>query len=129
MVLIANPAAGGEGISLHKVCHDAIFLGRTYNAAHYMQARDRIHRLGLADGIESNIVVFEVTAPARLGSIDLSIRNRLVSKISSMGQILDDDDLQTLSLESEDADEFLTDDDMSFDDVRDLIAELRSDGA
>lgn len=127
MVLIANPAAGGEGISLHKVCHDAIFLGRTYNAAHYMQARDRIHRLGLKEGDETNIVVFESTTAARLVSIDLSIRNRLDSKIRAMGQILDDEDLRTLSLESGEADETLTDDDMSFDDIRNLIAELKTD--
>ena len=47
MVLVANPAACGEGISLHTVCHHAIYLDRNYNAAQYLQSEDRIHRLGL----------------------------------------------------------------------------------
>lgn len=44
-VLVANPAACSEGISLHKVCQYAIYLDRSFNAAHYMQSEDRIHRL------------------------------------------------------------------------------------
>ena len=44
-VLLANPAAVGEGISLHHVCHDAIYLERTFNAGQYLQSVDRIHRL------------------------------------------------------------------------------------
>ena len=47
MVLIANPAACAESISLHKVCHHAIYLDRSFNCAHYLQSLDRIHRLGL----------------------------------------------------------------------------------
>jgi hypothetical protein len=34
-VLIANPAACSEGISLHSVCHHAIYLDRNYNAAQF----------------------------------------------------------------------------------------------
>ena len=45
-VMIANPAAAGEGISLHRTCQYAIYLDRTFNAAHFMQSIDRIHRLG-----------------------------------------------------------------------------------
>ena len=46
-VLLANPAAMSEGISLHHVCHDAIYLDRTFNAGQFLQSVDRIHRLGL----------------------------------------------------------------------------------
>ena len=46
-ILIANPAAAGEGISLHTVCHDAIYVDRSYVSTHYLQSIDRIHRLGL----------------------------------------------------------------------------------
>ena len=46
-VLVANPAACAEGISLHTVCHHAIYLDRNYNAAQFLQSMDRIHRLGL----------------------------------------------------------------------------------
>jgi SNF2 family DNA or RNA helicase len=44
MVMVANPAAASEGVSLHRVCHHAIYLDRTFNAAHYLQSEDRIHR-------------------------------------------------------------------------------------
>ena len=130
MVLIANPAAGGEGISLHQVCHDAIYLGRTYNAAHYMQSRDRIHRLGLAVGTTTRIVIVESMAPTRLGSIDLSVRRRLQSKIQAMSILLADRDLNQLALESDDADPSL-DDGITREDLEDLISALRqgdSDG-
>lgn len=46
-VLIANPFAVSESISLHKACHNAIYLERTFNAAHFLQSKDRIHRFGL----------------------------------------------------------------------------------
>ena len=54
-VLVANPAACSEGISLHKVCQNAIYLDRSFNAAHYMQSEDRIHRLGLAPDAKPQI--------------------------------------------------------------------------
>ena len=127
-VLVANPAAGGEGISLHHVCHDAIYVGRTYNAAHYLQSRDRIHRLGLEPGTVTRIWVYESMAPARLGSIDMSVRRRLDLKVRQAWQVLEDDDLQRLSLESDVADPDL-DDGLSGDDVMDLINQLTSGGA
>ena len=46
-VLIANPFAVSESISLHKTCHNAIYLERSFNAAHFIQSKDRIHRYGL----------------------------------------------------------------------------------
>lgn len=47
--MVANPAAAGEGISLHDVCHHAIFLDRNFDATKFMQAIDRIHRYGVND--------------------------------------------------------------------------------
>jgi len=46
-ILIANPSACAESVSLHKVCFHAIYVDRTFNGAHYMQSLDRIHRVGL----------------------------------------------------------------------------------
>jgi hypothetical protein len=123
MVLVANPAAGGEGISLHQVCHNAIYLGRTYNAAHFLQSRDRIHRLGLPDDVVTRIWIYEVTSSARFGSIDMSVRNRLDAKIQVMSEVLNDPDLRELSLESLSADPSL-DDGFGFQDMVDLIREL-----
>ncbi|HEX7196993.1 MAG TPA: DEAD/DEAH box helicase, partial [Candidatus Limnocylindria bacterium] len=54
-VLIANPQAMSEGVSLHRECHEAIYVDRTFNAGQYLQSVDRIHRLGLAAGTETRI--------------------------------------------------------------------------
>ena len=80
-VLIANPAAAGEGISLHTACHNAIYLDRSYVSTHYLQSIDRIHRLGLLPDQETHIHIYESKAPAVIGSIDLSVRRRLATKI------------------------------------------------
>lgn len=122
-VLVANPAAGGEGISLHRVCHDAIFVGRTYNAAHFLQARDRIHRLGLPPGVDTRVTILESRASGGLGSIDMSVRRRLRWKVDQMGRVLDDADLVKLALENDQADPTL-DDGLTYDDLVDLVAEL-----
>lgn len=46
-VVIANPHAVGESISLHTTCHNALYLEQSFNAGTYMQSKDRIHRVGL----------------------------------------------------------------------------------
>jgi SNF2 family DNA or RNA helicase len=88
-VLVANPAACGEGISLHTVCHNAIYLDRNYNAAQFLQSQDRIHRLGLAPNIITNIEI--LVAP---DTIDESVDRRLATKIGNMARVLDDKSLQ-----------------------------------
>ena len=45
-ILIANPAACAESISLHKTCSHAIYYDLSYNCAQYLQSLDRIHRVG-----------------------------------------------------------------------------------
>jgi len=45
-ILIANPAACAESISLHKACSYAIYYDLSYNCAQYLQSLDRIHRVG-----------------------------------------------------------------------------------
>jgi SNF2 family DNA or RNA helicase len=44
-VLIAVPAAGGVGITL-TAAQTAIYLDKTWNAEHWLQSIDRIHRIG-----------------------------------------------------------------------------------
>jgi len=85
MVMVANPAAASEGISLHKVCRNAIYIDRTYNAAHYIQSEDRIHRLGLAPGEYPTIEILECR-----GTIDESVRTRLGIKVDRMARALND---------------------------------------
>ncbi|MDC0555447.1 DEAD/DEAH box helicase [Euryarchaeota archaeon] len=84
-VLVANPAAAGEGISLHKVCLNAIYVDRTFNAAHYLQSIDRIHRLGLDEHEHPHIEIL-----ISEGSIDVDVDIRLTSKIQRMLQALND---------------------------------------
>ena len=124
MVLIANPAAAGEGINLHQACHDAIYLDRSYNSTHYLQSIDRIHRLGLPATVQTNVYIFETMAPKGLGSVDGSVRRRLGLKMRAMQQLLDDDDLHQLALDEEDADEPI-DYSISREDLIDLIDELQ----
>lgn len=122
-VFIANPAAAGEGISLHTVCHNAIYADRSYVSTHYLQSIDRIHRLGLLPGQKTNIFVYRSKAPREVGSIDLSVSRRLAEKIRNMERLLDDPDLHKLALDEEEADDPI-DYDITTDDLIDLIQEL-----
>lgn len=97
MVLLANPAAMSEGVSLHDVCHDAIYLDRTFNAGHYLQSIDRIHRLGLKPGTETRIR-FLVTQ----GTIDDVVDRRVKDKAGRLSLLLDDPDIITMALPSDD---------------------------
>jgi SNF2 family DNA or RNA helicase len=122
-VMLANPAAAGEGISLHTVCHDAIYLDRSYVSTHFLQSIDRIHRLGLAPDVKTNIHIYETRAPQTIGSIDLSVRRRLATKIRSLQQLLDDADLHQIALDEENAEDPV-DYDVDLQDLVDLVEEL-----
>lgn len=123
MVMVANPAAAGEGISLHTVCHDAIYLDRSYVSTHYLQSIDRIHRLGLPPGTLTNIHIYRTKAPAGLGSVDLSVSRRLAFKIHNLENLLDDADLRQLALDEDNADDPI-DYDVTMQDLIDLVSEL-----
>jgi len=89
MVMVANPASAGEGISLHTVCHHAIYLDRNFNAAQYLQSEDRIHRLGLSPTQETIIEIVECE-----GSVDEIVRQRLEFKVAQMASALNDSGLK-----------------------------------
>ncbi len=93
LVLLANPAAIGEGVSLHYNCHDAIYLERTFNAGQYLQSVDRIHRLGLPGNVETRIS-FLLTSE----TIDLIVDSRVRDKAELLGEMMNDKDLATLAL-------------------------------
>lgn len=122
-VLVANPAACSEGISLHRVCHRAVYVDRTYNAGHYVQSLDRIHRLGLPKHVNTHIYILESTAPRVLGSIDYSVRRRLQVKFDVMSRVLDDAELRELQLHDEE-DQVPLDYSVTVEDLFDLIDEL-----
>ncbi|MFV0394371.1 MAG: helicase-related protein, partial [Coprobacillaceae bacterium] len=48
-VLISNPQTLAESVSLHDICHDAVYCELNLNLAQFVQSKDRIHRLGLND--------------------------------------------------------------------------------
>ncbi|MGW3470800.1 DEAD/DEAH box helicase [Saccharopolyspora sp. NPDC000995] len=92
MVLVSNPATLGEGISLHQVCHDAVYVDRDFMAGRFLQSLDRIHRLGLDPETETRVTVLVVR-----NSIDITVEERLTQKLEFMGKILDDPSVQQLS--------------------------------
>ncbi len=118
-VLLANPAAMSEGISLHQVCHDAIYLDRTFNAGQYLQSIDRIHRLGLPPG-QSTRITFLVTN----GTIDEVIDARIKQKAERLGEMLDDPDISTMALPSDEDYGPAID---TYDDMVALFAHLRGE--
>ena len=126
-VLVANPAAAGEGINLHRVCHTAIYIDRSYVSTHYLQSIDRIHRLGLSPDQETNTYIYRTKAPAKIGSIDLSVSRRLTKKIRQMQKLLDDPDLHQIAFDEEEALEPI-DYDVEINDLIDLIEELEGNG-
>ncbi|WP_452598076.1 DEAD/DEAH box helicase [Pontimicrobium sp. MEBiC01747] len=85
-VVIANPFSVAESISLHKGCHNAIYLERDYNASNFIQSKDRIHRVGLDENQITNY--YYVISQ---NSIDSVINNRLNDKIERMEKIINDD--------------------------------------
>jgi hypothetical protein len=96
MVLVANYASCAEGISLHHVCHNAIYLDRSFQADQYLQSIDRICRLGNND--EKNIIILQNKIPGTLKNIDLAVNHALQKKIDNMGRFLNDPDLVQMSL-------------------------------
>jgi SNF2 family DNA or RNA helicase len=59
-VLIANPAAAREGLTLTQA-RIAIYLDRTFNLVDFLQSQDRIHRLSQARPCEIVLLVAEDT--------------------------------------------------------------------
>lgn len=92
MVLLSNPATLGEGISLHQVCHDAVYVDRDFVAGRFLQSLDRIHRLGLAPGTETRVTILVAE-----GTIDEVVKLRLDAKLEFMGSILDDPEVRQLA--------------------------------
>ncbi|WP_449427210.1 SNF2-related protein [Rhodanobacter umsongensis] len=124
-VMIANPAAAAEGISLHMHCHDAVYVDRSYNATHFLQSIDRIHRLGLPSDVVTTVYVMQNVLPPGVGSIDRSVARRLTAKIRNMQALLDDPDLHELALDEENASSAI-EDSIDEKDISDLVAELEA---
>lgn len=85
-ILIANPAACAESISLHKTCHHAIYYDLTYNCAQYLQSLDRIHRVGGSEFVEANYHFLQYK-----NTIDIDIKKNIDVKTKKMFDIIEED--------------------------------------
>jgi SNF2 family DNA or RNA helicase len=99
-VIIANPHAVGESISLHKACHNALYLEQGYNAGVYMQSKDRIHRVGLKDTDVTNYYYYHAA-----DSIDDVVYDRVMQKEQRMLELIESEEIPLLS----DNDDFMED--------------------
>lgn len=115
-VLLANPAALSEGVSLHMECHDAIYLDRTFNAGQYLQSLDRIHRLGLPADTATTFTIFSTA-----GTIDERVDRRVEEKVQRLSQLLADDRLVELALPDDEEPAAILDDRA---DLEAVLAEL-----
>ena len=121
-VLLANPAACGEGVSLHHWCHHAVYLDRSFNAGHFLQSQDRIHRLGLKDD-----VVTRFTLLVSANSIDDAVDGRLHDKVRALSTLMNDPGLVQVALPASDEGEDGAP--VSDDDVAAIMAHLGSHDA
>lgn len=97
-VLIANPQAVGESISLHKACRTAIYFDRDFNAGRFIQSKDRIHRYNPDGGktVKYHYLLSE-------GTVDQDIDRRLSDKEQRLLELVDADDIPLMTA-TEDAD-------------------------
>lgn len=86
MIMIANPGACAESISLHRACTKAVFIDRTFHAAQFLQAMDRIHRVGLPKDASVEYYIMKTQ-----DSIDDVVDARLDDKARVMRELLEGD--------------------------------------
>ena len=83
-ILVANPAACAESISLHKTCSHAIYYDLSYNCAQYLQSLDRIHRVGGSEKKPSFYYFLQYEE-----SLDQDVLDNVRNKAERMSQIID----------------------------------------
>lgn len=115
-VLVATIPAIAESVSLHRECHDAIYVDRTFNAGLYMQSLDRIHRVGLLPDARVQYHLLVGT-----GTLDEVIDARLQAKMDVMHRVLNDD-IGILNL---DVPENLSEGDWDDGDIAAVLSHLR----
>lgn len=85
-ILVANPAACGESISLHKGCYHAVYYDLSYNCAQYLQSLDRIHRVGGSEYKQAHYHYLQYN-----NTLDQDIAINLQNKAERMANIIDQD--------------------------------------
>ena len=99
--LVTNPATSSESISLHRACHNAVYLDRTYDAALFFQSIDRIHRLGLPEDAEVTIHILQATLDDE-ETVDHLVDISLLSKQEAMEELLGGAEIHPLHQDSSD---------------------------
>lgn len=97
-ILIANPQAVGESISLHKVCRTAIYFDRDFNAGKMIQSKDRIHRYSKT---QLGLVTYKMLMAS--STLEASIDRRLALKEQRLSDLVDSDEIPLFSLGEEDS--------------------------
>lgn len=95
-VIIANPHAVGESISLHKACHNAIYLEQSYHAGRYMQSKDRIHRVGLDPDATTNYYFLH-----SIGTVDQQVFDSVMVKENRMLELIEKEEIPLLAQNSD----------------------------
>ncbi len=103
-VIIANPYAVGESISLHHACRNAIYLDRNYNATPFIQSKDRIHRYGLGKDAKVNYHYL-----VSKDSIDLAIHEALAYKEERMQMLIESEEILLFKVYKNEEEEFNAD--------------------
>lgn len=108
-VLITNPQTLAESVSLHKVCHDAIYFEYSYNLIHLLQSKDRIHRLGLPSNQYTQYHFLETVfdEDMQIVSLDKEIHNRLNYKENIMLNAIENDSLEHFTTTKEEIEDIL----------------------
>jgi len=117
-LLIANPAACSESVSLHIVCQDAIYLERTFNCGQFLQSMDRIHRVGMPLKKPPHYHI-----PILQCAVEQVVDRRLRTRQQVLYKFLDDD----MPVFGFDDDSFLADRDDDLEEIlNDLLREIAS---
>lgn len=105
-VLITNPHTLAESVSLHQICHDAIYFEYSYNLVHLLQSKDRIHRLGLPDNqyTQYYFIQQEYVNHSEPFSMDKNVYERLLLKEKIMLNAIDNQELEPVYTTKEDLD-------------------------
>lgn len=103
-VLLTNPHTLAESVSLHSVCHDAIYFEYSYNLVHLLQSKDRIHRLGLPETQYTQYYFQQLVYQTEDGpwSLDEAIYTRLKEKEQIMLDAIDNHVLEAMPTSAED---------------------------
>lgn len=103
-VLITNPHTLAESVSLHDVCHDAVYYEYSYNLVHLLQSKDRIHRLGLPENQYTQYYYLQTwfKKEGLLFSLDEAVYRRLHEKEAIMLNAIDNNVLEKVTTPEED---------------------------